>query len=81
MMHKLTGIVALLTLPLLLVACSDVGDAAEAETGEKVAVETTTADVSYVIEPSSSMVNWRAAKVTASHDGGFNDFSGSAEVR
>jgi polyisoprenoid-binding protein YceI len=69
----------LVLLAFTIAACGDVGDAAEAQTGAAVDVQTSTEGVAYQIDPAQSEINWRGAKVTGSHDGGFEVFSG--EIR
>lgn len=73
------------TLPFLfafafvLAACGDVGDAPEARIGDAVDVQASTEGTAYTIDPERSSISWRAAKVTNSHDGGFDTFTG--EIR
>ncbi len=77
-MKNLTSLSALLAL-LLFTACGDVGDAPVAETGA--AVDLMTAEgVELPIDKSQSSVKWLGAKVTGTHDGGFNGFDGSVTV-
>lgn len=78
--NRLTAAIVALVLPLVLVACADVGDAAEAETGEKVDVSTEVGDATYNIDPATSSVDWVGAKVTLAHDGGFEKFAGTLDV-
>lgn len=69
------AIVALFSLS----ACAGVGDAPEATTGE--AVTLTNAEGTVLpIDTSRSEVNWRGAKVTRAHDGGFNLYDGTVTV-
>ncbi|MEM1093393.1 MAG: YceI family protein [Bacteroidota bacterium] len=73
-----------LTMALLIVAvsaCGDgVGDAPQATTGDAVAADAAATGVSYTIDTEASALNWRGAKVTDAHDGGFNAFSGTIMV-
>lgn len=62
-----------------MVACGDVGDAPKAETGEEVAVEEATG-TTMVIDTAQSSITWLGAKVTGTHDGGFNNFSGTVST-
>lgn len=62
---------------LLITSCADVGDTDKATTGSKVEVETEGGDQTYVIDTAASRLDWVAAKITRSHDGGFNEFSGT----
>ncbi len=64
---------------LLLAACGNVGDAPEAQTGEAVAVADAAGEA-LPIDTTRSRVDWRAAKVTNAHDGGFGTFSGTVSV-
>lgn len=64
---------------MLFAACGDVGDAPEAETGDAVATGTA-AGMQLAIDTSQSEINWRGAKVTRHHDGGFHNFSGTVTV-
>jgi polyisoprenoid-binding protein YceI len=68
--------VAILTFAFILAACGDVGDAPKAETGDAVAVGNT-AGAALAIDTARSAINWKAAKVTRAHDGGFHTFAGT----
>lgn len=70
---------ALMAFAVIAVGCGDVGDAPKAKTGEEVAVEKS-AGATLAVNPAKSKVNWHAAKVTKSHDGGFKDFNGTVTV-
>lgn len=71
----------LMVLAAVAVGCGDVGDAPKAKTGEEVAVDKTeSAGTVLAINPSASKVNWNAAKVTKSHEGGFKDVTGTVTV-
>jgi len=61
-------------------ACGGVGDAPQATTGDAVAADAAATGVSYTIDAEASELNWRGAKVTDAHDGGFNAFSGTIMV-
>lgn len=74
---KKIGIV--MVLAAIAVGCGEVGDAPKAKTGEEVAVEKS-AGATLAINPAKSKVNWNAAKVTKSHEGGFKEFSGTVTV-
>jgi polyisoprenoid-binding protein YceI len=71
---------------LLIIGCKDPGAEVtaakvEAPTGEKVAVAPTDETGSSLpINPSNSKVEFVGAKVTASHPGGFTDFSGEVDL-
>ncbi len=67
------------SLVLLFSACGDVGDAPQAQTGDAVAV-TASAGEALPIDTAQSEINWKAAKVTRAHDGGFHAFEGSITV-
>lgn len=69
-----------LGLALLLSACGDVGDAPQAQTGEAVPVAASTGEV-LPIDTSRSQINFKAAKVTRAHDGGFHEFDGTVAVQ
>jgi polyisoprenoid-binding protein YceI len=79
----MTGLGRILaSVPFLAVAtfgCGNVGDAPEAETGEKVSVNQA-GGTEYVIDSTASSIDWVGAKVTRSHDGGFTSFTGTATV-
>ena len=68
-----------LLLLLLFTACGDVGDAPEATTGDAVAVADADG-IALAIDTSQSEINWKGAKVTRSHDGGFHVFDGTVYV-
>lgn len=64
---------------LLLSACADIGDGPratveEAETATEATAFTGTA---LAIDTTQSRIDWEAAKVTRTHDGGFEDFTGT----
>lgn len=61
---------------MFLSACGNVGDAPVAETGDAVALDAAQG-VELAIVADSSKINWLGAKVTGTHDGGFNTFSGT----
>ena len=67
---------ALLIISVTLVACGDVGDSPEAQMQDAVAV-TAGSGETIAIDTSASSINWRAAKVTRTHDGGFHTFEGT----
>jgi polyisoprenoid-binding protein YceI len=60
-------------------SCGDVGDAPKAKTGEAVEV-TEAGGGTYLIDTARSDINWKAAKVTKAHDGGFGTFEGTLTV-
>ncbi len=66
---------------LALSACANVGDAPEAETTPVERVETpeesTFTGTALPLNPSNSTIEWTAAKITRTHEGGFGAFSGS----
>lgn len=65
---------------LFIAACGDVGDAPRAQTGD--AVEVSSLDgQTFAIDTTRSELNWRAAKVTRAHDGGFRTFEGTVTVQ
>lgn len=66
-------------LAVAIAACGDVGDAPKAKTGEKVEVEQSGGKV-LTIDTAKSKVDWKAAKVTKAHDGGFDSFGGTVTV-
>lgn len=66
-------------LAMLFAACGDVGDAPEAQTGAAVDVAAGAGET-FVVDTSRSEINWKAAKVTRAHDGGFNEFDGTITV-
>ncbi len=70
-----------LALLLLLSACADVGDGPRAtvEAAEPVAETTAAAftGTALPIDTTASRIEWQAAKVTRTHDGGFEDFAGT----
>lgn len=61
---------------LLLAACGDVGDAPQAQTQKAVTVSDVATD-GLAIDTARSTINWKAAKVTRAHDGGFLTFGGT----
>lgn len=61
---------------LFLSACGNVGDAPVAEAGDAVALGAAEG-VELPIVAESSEIKWLGAKVTGTHDGGFNTFSGT----
>lgn len=69
----------LLAFAVIAVGCGDVGDAPKAKTGEEVTVDKS-AGATLAVNPAKSKVNWNAAKVTKSHEGGFKEFSGTVAV-
>ncbi|MEM8558647.1 MAG: YceI family protein [Bacteroidota bacterium] len=74
---------AAFALVLLLSACGNVGDAPEAET--TAVPDTDAAEASAFVGQAwpladATTVQWRGAKVTGSHDGGFNDVAGALYV-
>lgn len=78
----MSRLVLLLTLALGLSACADVGD------GPRAAVEAADADTSAAafagsalpIDTTQSRIEWLGAKVTRTHDGGFEDFHGTVHL-
>lgn len=69
----------LLVLALGLSACADVGDGPRA-TSEAAEADTSTAafaGTALPIDTTESRIEWLAAKVTRTHDGGFEDFHGT----
>jgi polyisoprenoid-binding protein YceI len=77
-MRLLLSLLVLGLLPVL-AACGDVGDAPQATVED--ATPTTDADAAFTgtalaIDTSQSAINWRGAKVTGTHDGGFRTFDG-----
>lgn len=64
---------------LVLSACGDVGDAPRAQTDDAVTVAQNSGEA-LAIDTSRSAINWKAAKVTRAHDGGFNTFYGTISV-
>ena len=81
MRHQLTFKTSFLAVVFVLffAACGDVGDAPEAQTGAAIDVAAAEGET-FVIDTSVSEINWKAAKVTRAHDGGFRDFSGTVTV-
>jgi polyisoprenoid-binding protein YceI len=74
---------ALGALAFFLFACADVGEAPVAETSADtpaVPVAATPAGVAVPIDTSASTIEWTAAKVTRTHQGGFRDFTGVVYV-
>ncbi len=78
-MHTTLRYIWILPTVLLLTACGNVGDAPEAQTGEAVTVAESEGEA-LPIDTTQSAINWRAAKVTRAHDGGFNMFTGTVSV-
>lgn len=71
--------VVLAALSLFLFACADVGEAPVAETvadSSAHAAAATPAGVAVPIDTAASRIEWTAAKVTRTHQGGFREFSG-----
>lgn len=66
----------LFALSFILAACGDVGDAPQAQTQEAVTVSGMATD-GLAIDTARSTINWKAAKVTRAHDGGFKTFAGT----
>lgn len=67
-------------LTLSVVGCGGVGDAPEAKTDSAVQVTPAPATASgktFTIDTSRSKVNWKGAKVSLAHDGGFRNYSGT----
>lgn len=60
----------------ILMACGDVGDAPQAKLDDAKEISGASGVV-VAIDTSMSSINWRAAKVTRAHDGGFGLFEGS----
>ena len=77
-MNRILSLLSLVAL-LGLSACAGVGDAPEATTGEAVDIAEA-AGVTLAIDTSRSEMNWKAAKVTRQHDGGFHDFNGTVTL-
>ena len=71
----------LLAASFALSACADVGDAPEAETTAVESIESTTettfSGTALPLNPDNSAIEWTAAKITRTHNGGFNTFSGA----
>ncbi len=81
-LRLLSGASLVLAAPLL-AACADVQDAPTAETtAAPVATEAASAATGtpLPIDTTASRVEWEAAKVTQSHDGGFRRFSGTVSL-
>lgn len=74
--HLNLHLFSVLLLSATLMACGDVGDAPEARTDDAVALSDASG-MTVVIDTSMSSINWRAAKVTRAHDGGFGTFAGT----
>lgn len=60
----------------VLAGCGDVGDAPVAATGTAVDVQEASG-ATLTIDQERSQINWRGAKVTRAHDGGFTSFDGT----
>ena len=79
-----TSFSILLAVSFALAACADVGDAPEAETTAiepiELATETTFSGTPFPLNTENSSIEWTAAKITRTHDGGFGAFSGSIYV-
>jgi len=62
-------------------ACADVGDAPEAETTTIELIgsahETAFSGTALPLNPDNSAIEWTAAKITRTHNGGFSTFSGA----
>lgn len=75
---------ALFTASLVLAGCANVGDAPEAETTTVIPTETVEATAftgtALSLNPDNSDIDWTAAKVTRTHQGGFNVFNGTIYV-
>ncbi|MEL6445205.1 MAG: YceI family protein [Bacteroidota bacterium] len=71
-------------LVLLISACGNVGDAPEAETTAVPDSDATEASAfvgdAWALDLEATTVAWRGAKVTGSHDGGFNEVTGNLYV-
>ena len=71
---------------IILIGCKDPGAkvapaAVEAPAQEKAEPTTAAAPIaSLAVNPSNSKIEFVGAKVTASHDGGFTDFSGKVDL-
>lgn len=76
---RLRSVLSGLAFLLLVAACGDVGDAPRAATGDALDV-TTGEGRALAIDTSQSSIDWKAAKVTRAHDGGFNLYSGTVYV-
>ncbi len=74
----------LLTTTFLLAACANVGDAPEAETTtvEPITIvdEPAFSGMPLALNPDNTDIEWTAAKVTRTHEGGFSAFSGAIYV-
>ena len=77
-MKRLGAIVSLLSLLMLVVACNPAADVNKAVTGEaqKTASPQTAGGTKYAITPQNSKVEWVGSKVTGSHNGSFEKFTG-----
>ena len=76
------GILVLIVSTFLLAACSDpAADKTKAVTGaaSSATPQAATAGEKYVINPQNSKIEFVASKVTGSHHGAFEDFSGSID--
>lgn len=72
-----------LSFALLLTACADVGDAPVADTTEVHSdsiANTLFTGQPLAVDTVTSSIDWWAAKVTRSHDGGFSNFTGNVYV-
>lgn len=80
---KSVSVVAFVSALVLLSACADVEDAPLAQTtgveGDSVATTLFTGQP-IAIDTVNSSILWEASKVTRTHDGGFEDFTGSVYV-
>lgn len=76
---RFSHILLVLAFTVTIAACGDVGDAPEAQTGEAVAVARGAGEA-LAIDTARSAINWKAAKVTRAHDGGFRTFAGTVSV-
>jgi polyisoprenoid-binding protein YceI len=75
--------VAVTALALLVAACADVGDAPVAETSADSPLQPVAAvprGVAVPIDTAASRIEWTAAKVTRTHQGGFREFEGVVYV-
>lgn len=76
-----TSFFVLLAATFVLAACADVGDAPEAETTAIEQIEpldeTTFSGMPLPLNMENSSIDWTAAKITRTHEGGFSTFSGS----
>jgi polyisoprenoid-binding protein YceI len=81
-MKRLSAMVSVLSLLMLVAACNDpASDTSKAVTGEaaKVASPQAAGGQKYVITPQNSKVEFIGSKVTGSHNGSFEKFSGEID--